>query len=127
MYSSKPQAPPSSIAELAKRAEKSGLDRSASFKISLRKATTLRQQGEQYKKEGDLENAFIYLIMAANIILEKIPTFSEYHDLTAVQKENLRAVSHSPPSDGRRTFNLTRFVERRRYTTRITVAETPAR
>jgi STAM-binding protein len=60
----------------------------------LRTAERARKDGNSYVDAKNWEAAFIELARAATIVLEKLPTHSEYHTmLTADQRANLGLVS----------------------------------
>jgi hypothetical protein len=55
----------------------------------LHMASALRKEGNQYKTEGKLQAAFVYLKRSATCILEKIPNHPSYDELNATQKAML--------------------------------------
>ncbi|EJD51825.1 Mov34-domain-containing protein [Auricularia subglabra TFB-10046 SS5] len=81
--------PPRSIAELAKAAQSYPYDGTKSLKDILVGASALRKQGDQYAVDGDLENAFICYARAATIVVERVPTHSNYRELSHVHRHNL--------------------------------------
>jgi STAM-binding protein len=86
---------PRTIAELAERALSDLWDPSRDLKYWLRTAQKYRNDGKQYADEGDYENAFIHFAKAATIVLEKLPTHRDYHDVLNVsQRHNLGLVSN---------------------------------
>lgn len=91
-----PPSRPSSIPELANRAFTNLWDPSKDFKHWLRAAERCRNTGKDYIIMGDLENAFVEYARAATLILDKMPTHSEYMTrLNPQQRESLTLVSGS--------------------------------
>ena len=69
------------------------------FKAWLRKAENARRDALRLKEQGDLEPAFAEFTKAVTILLEKIPSHSDYRVLlTLTQRHNIRLVSylHAP-------------------------------
>lgn len=85
---------PRSIAELASLAQLNLWDPSKPLKHWLRTAEKARKVGSQHVEAGNLEAAFIEFARAATIVLDRLPSHSEYHALlNADQRANLAAVS----------------------------------
>ena len=85
---------PRTIAELAAIAHHNLWDPNRPLKHWLRTAEKARKVGNSYVDARDYEAAFIEFARAATIVLEKLPTHSEYHALlNADQRANLSAVS----------------------------------
>ncbi|KAJ3485618.1 hypothetical protein NLI96_g4827 [Meripilus lineatus] len=57
----------------------------------LRLGGNLRKAGNAYAENGDLESGFVYLAMAATLILENIPSHPRYSTLTLEQRDALLA------------------------------------
>lgn len=86
--------PPKSIAELAAIAQHNLWDPKRPLKHWLRTAEKARKAGNSYVEDGNYEAAFIEFARAATIVLERLPTHSEYHALlNADQRANLGMVS----------------------------------
>lgn len=89
-----PSGRPLSIAELAERALSDLWDPSRDLKYWLRTAQRYRNDGKTFADDGDYENAFIQFARAATIVLEKLPTHRDYHEILSVsQRHNLGLVS----------------------------------
>lgn len=87
---------PHSIAELADLAKLTNWDGSIGLKHWLRTAEKARKNGEDLADKREYEHAFIELAKAATIVLEKIPTHNQYHDvLNSEQRSNLSKVCTS--------------------------------
>ncbi len=85
---------PHTIAELAEIAKLTNWDGSIGLKHWLRTAEKARKNGEDLAEKREYEHAFIELAKAATIVLEKIPTHTQYHDvLNTEQRTNLSKVS----------------------------------
>ena len=82
---------PSSIQELAQRADISSIwDPTKDLKFWLKMAENARHTGQQLDRAGELEEAFVEYTKAASLILERIPTHREYHTrLDSTQRETL--------------------------------------
>ncbi|KAL6309483.1 hypothetical protein BKA93DRAFT_760290 [Sparassis latifolia] len=81
---------PATIAELAARAKDNLWDPSKGVKHWLRTAEKARRAGSTYLNTGDFERAFVEYAKAATIVLERLPTHKDYHDLlSAEQRHNL--------------------------------------
>ena len=91
---------PATIAELAAQAQENLWDPAKGLKHWLRTAEKARRNAEQLVQARDYEGAFIEYAKAATIVLEKLPTHSEYTTLLSVdQRQNLGLVSaHSSTS-----------------------------
>jgi STAM-binding protein len=83
---------PRSFEEIEELSKPIAYDPERSFKDQLRAIDTLRDQSMQHRKKGDLENAFIFMGQAAGVVVEKLPSHSQYHILSAKQKTDLAAV-----------------------------------
>ncbi|KAF8990770.1 hypothetical protein BDQ17DRAFT_1255493 [Cyathus striatus] len=85
--------PPSSIADLLACAVDSLWDDTKELKHFLCLAETYCCEGKEYYNKGDLENAFMYFVKAATLVLDKIPTHRDYDvKLKPVHKNNLDLV-----------------------------------
>lgn len=85
---------PRTIAELAAIAQHNVWDPNRPLKHWLRTAEKARKVGNNHVDARDYEAAFIEFARAATIVLEKLPTHSEYHVLlNADQRTNLGMVS----------------------------------
>lgn len=85
---------PATIAELAAQAQKDAWDPSKPLKHWLRTAEKARKVGQAHVEAKNYEAAFIEFARAATIVLEKLPTHSEYQVLlNADQRHNLGMVS----------------------------------
>ncbi|KAJ8496895.1 hypothetical protein ONZ45_g12270 [Pleurotus djamor] len=81
---------PASIAELAERALDNPWEEGKPLKYYLRVAEKCRRDGKEFMQKGDLEDAFVQFARAATLVLEKIPSHREYHDvLTPAHRQNL--------------------------------------
>ena len=85
---------PRSITELAAEANDGLWDPSKPLKHWLRTAEKARKLGNTYVEAEDYELAFIEYARAATLVLEKLPTHSEYKTLlSSTQRSNLGLVS----------------------------------
>jgi STAM-binding protein len=85
---------PRSIAELAAEANDGLWDPSKPLKHWLRTAEKARKLGNAYVQAEDYELAFIEFARAATLVLEKLPSHSEYKALlSSTQRSNLGLVS----------------------------------
>ncbi len=85
---------PHSIAELADIAKQSLGEDGRQFKSWLRMAENARRDAKGFQEQGDLESAFIEFARAATIVLEKIPSHSDYRVLlSSTQRHNMGLVS----------------------------------
>lgn len=85
---------PRTIAELAAVAQQNIWDPSRPLKHWLRTAEKSRKTGGHYVETRDYESAFIEFARAATIVLERLPSHSEYNTLlNADQRANLVMVS----------------------------------
>ncbi|KAL4248590.1 peptidase M67C family protein [Abortiporus biennis] len=81
---------PATIAELASQAQRHLWDPSKPLKHWLRTAERARKAAQTYQEAGDYESAFVEFAKAATLVLEKLPTHSEYKALlTPEQRSNL--------------------------------------
>ncbi|KAF5325172.1 hypothetical protein D9619_010079 [Psilocybe cf. subviscida] len=81
---------PSSIAELTERAMLNLYDHTKEFSYHLRLAEKYRKEGKESAKRGDLEAAFVELLRAATLVLEKLPGHRGYQTmLNLSQRQNL--------------------------------------
>ena len=72
---------------------KTDWDRNKPLTHWLRLGGNLRKAGNGYAENGDLESSFVYLAIAATLILENIPSHPRYNTLTLEQRDALLAVS----------------------------------
>jgi hypothetical protein len=88
---------PASIPELAEMAMLDLWDDTKDFKQCLRMADNYRKEGKDCVRKGDLEDAFVALVRAATLMLEKLPMHRDYNSmLDANQQQNLSLVGISP-------------------------------
>ncbi|KAF4576218.1 hypothetical protein EYR40_000457 [Pleurotus pulmonarius] len=81
---------PASIAELAERALDNPWEEGRELKYYLRVAEKCRREGREAMQKGDLENAFVQHARAATLVLEKLPSHRDYHELlSSAQRHNL--------------------------------------
>lgn len=85
---------PSSIAELANKAQEDVWPETRGLRGLLRAADRHWQEGKEYLEKGDLDNAYISLARAAPLVLEKLPSHPDYKTmLSDTQRHNLALVS----------------------------------
>ena len=85
---------PATIAELAAQAQENLWDPSKGLKHWLRTAEKARRTAETFVQKKQYEAAFVEYAKAATIVLEKLPTHSEYQTLlNSDQRHNLGMVS----------------------------------
>jgi len=90
----RPYRRPASIAELAHRAQEGLYDERRDLKHYLRNAEKYRRTAKELLRAGDLEAAFVEFAKAATLVLEKLPTHRDYHNLlNSEQRHNLGLVS----------------------------------
>lgn len=88
---------PASIAELAERALDNPWEEGRELKYYLRVAEKCRRDGREAMQKGDLENAFVQHARAATLVLEKLPSHRDYHELlSSAQRHNLGLVCTFP-------------------------------
>lgn len=88
---------PATISELAERSKQNLWDPSKPLKHWLRTAETHKRAAQAAEDNRDLENAFLEYVKAATIVVDKIPSHSEYHTvLNSLQRKNLGLVSYCP-------------------------------
>lgn len=84
---------PATIQELAELARDDPWDDRTNLKHFLRTAEKYRKEGKELARQGDVEAAFVYLAKAATLVLDKLPTHREYHNLlNSDQQRNLSLV-----------------------------------
>lgn len=68
-------------------------DDNKDLKYYLRIAEKYRRDGSAFHEKGDYENAFVEFARAATLVLEKLPTHRDYHNLlNTAQRHNLGLV-----------------------------------
>lgn len=86
---------PPTISELAERGKQNLWDPSRPLKHWLRTAEAHKRAAQSAEDNRDLENAFLEYAKAATIVVDKIPSHSEYHTvLNPLQRKNLGLVSY---------------------------------
>lgn len=85
---------PRTIAELGRLAQDFEYDGRRTLKDLLQEASALKKRGEQLDRDGQLEDAFLNLARAANMVVDKLPRHPSYRDLTPQQASNLKLVCH---------------------------------
>lgn len=86
---------PPTISELAERGKQNLWDPAKPLKHWLRTAEAHKRAAQAFEDNRDLENAFLEYAKAATIVVDKIPSHSEYHTvLNPLQRKNLGLVSY---------------------------------
>ena len=84
-----PSRRPATISELTERAN-IPWDESKGLEYHLKSAERYRQEGKEYARSGDMENAFVELVKAATIVIEQLPEHPDYiAKLKPDQRHNL--------------------------------------
>jgi hypothetical protein len=84
---------PYSIEELARIAHQDAYDRYGDTKQDLRSAEVYLIQGKQDLKAGKLQLAFVHFARTATLVLQKMPTNSQYHQMKKAHRLPLSDVS----------------------------------
>lgn len=88
---------PPTISELAERAQQDLYDPSLPLKHWLRTAEAHKRAAEDAEDNRDLETAFMEYVKATTLVVDKIPSHSEYRTvLNSLQRKNLGLVSEHP-------------------------------